>query len=96
MLAGEAVKDLAAELGIGFETLYRWRRRALIDAGRRPEAKSYEADPLQQARRRIKQLEAELKWSRTRARCSRTAPLTQKEVPGCPRAEQPARTGHCR
>jgi transposase-like protein len=61
MLAGEAVKDLAAELRIGFETLYRWRRQALIDAGRRPGAKSYEADPLQQARRRIKELEAELK-----------------------------------
>jgi transposase-like protein len=61
MLAGEAVKDLAVELGIGVETLYRWRRQALIDAGRRPGAKSWDADPLQQARRRIKELEAELK-----------------------------------
>ena len=61
MLAGEAVKDLAAEFGIGQETLYRWRRQALIDAGRRPGAKSFEVDPLQQARRRIKELEAELK-----------------------------------
>ena len=60
MLAGEAVKDLAAELGIGFETLYRWRRQARIDAGLLPGAKSFEADPLQQARRRIKELEAEL------------------------------------
>ena len=60
MLAGEKVKDLAAELGIGFETLYRWRRQALIDAGRRPGTKSFDADPLQQARRRIKELEAEL------------------------------------
>ena|SRR2546423_7083626 len=61
MLAGEAVKDLAAELGIGIETLYRWRRQALIDAGRRPGTRSFEADPLLQARRRIKELEAELK-----------------------------------
>lgn len=61
MLAGEAVKDLAAELGVSPETLYKWRRQALIDAGQRPGAKSYEADPLQQARRRIKELEAELK-----------------------------------
>ena|SRR2546426_4681226 len=61
MVAGEAVKDLAAELGIAGETLYRWRRQALIDAGQRPGAKSYEADPLLQARRRIKELEAELK-----------------------------------
>jgi transposase-like protein len=61
MVAGEAVKDLAAELGIAEETLYRWRRQALIDAGQRPGAKSFEADPLQSARRRIKELEAELK-----------------------------------
>lgn len=64
MLAGEAVKDLIVELGISEETLYRWRRQALIDAGRRPGAKSFEADPLQAARRRIKELEAELKLVR--------------------------------
>ena len=61
MLAGAAVKDLAAELGISSGTLYKWRRQALIDAGRRLGAKSYQADPLLQARRRIKELEAELK-----------------------------------
>lgn len=61
MLAGETVKDLVAELGISECTLYKWRRQALIDSGRRPGAKSFEADPLQQARRRIKELEAELK-----------------------------------
>jgi transposase-like protein len=61
MLAGEAVKDLVAELGIADVTLYKWRRQALIDADRRPGAKSFEADPLLQARRRIKELEAELK-----------------------------------
>jgi transposase len=32
----------------------------LIDAGERPGLKSYEADPLAAARRRIKELEAEL------------------------------------
>src|SRR5437870_9368306 len=61
LLAGETVKDLIAELGISEHTLYRWRRQALIDAGRRPGHKSYEADPLATARRRIKELEAELK-----------------------------------
>ena len=61
MLAGEAVKDLVVELGICSHTLYRWRRQALIDAGQRPGAKSYEADPLLAARRRVKELEAELK-----------------------------------
>jgi transposase-like protein len=61
MLAGAPVKDLVAELGIASVTLYKWRRQALTDAGRRPGARSYEADPLLQARRRIKELEAELK-----------------------------------
>jgi transposase len=61
MLAGHAVKDLTDELDVPMETLYRWRRQALIDVGQRPGAKSFEADPLAQARRRIKELEAELK-----------------------------------
>jgi transposase-like protein len=61
MLAGDAVKDLVAELSISGHTLYRWRHQALIDAGQRPGAKSYETDPLEAARRRIKELEAELK-----------------------------------
>jgi transposase-like protein len=61
MLAGEAIKDLVVELGIADHTLYRWRRQALIDAGVRPGSKSYEADPLAAARRRIKELESELK-----------------------------------
>ena len=61
LLAGEAVKELAAELGISDHTLYRWRRQAEVDAGQRPGAKSFEADPLQVARRRVIELEAELK-----------------------------------
>jgi transposase-like protein len=61
MLAGEAVKDLVVELEIAEVTLYKWRRQALIDAGQRPGQKSYEADPLLAARRRIKELEAEVK-----------------------------------
>jgi transposase len=61
MLAGEAVKDLVVELGIADVTLYKWRRQARIDAGERPGLKSYEADPLLAARRRVKELESELK-----------------------------------
>src|SRR3712207_5285700 len=61
MLAGEAVKELIVELGVSEHTLYRWRRQALIEAGQRPGQKNYEADPLAAARRRIKELEAELK-----------------------------------
>ncbi len=61
MLAGEAVNDLQVELGIAQVALYKWRRQALVDAGQRPGLKSYEADPLLAARRRVKELEAELK-----------------------------------
>ena len=61
MLAGESVKDLAGELSVSDATLYKWRRQALIDAEESPGLKSYEADRLGQARRRIKDLEAELK-----------------------------------
>jgi len=68
MLAGEGVKDLADELGITIETLYRWRRQALIDVGQRPGVKSYEADPLARARRRIQELEDELEIVKTAAR----------------------------
>ena len=61
LLAGETVKDPSAELGVHNVTLYKWRRQALIDAGERPGQKSYEADPLAAARRRVKELEYELK-----------------------------------
>jgi transposase len=54
-----AIKDLVSELGVSEHTLHAWRRQALIDAGERPGANSYEADPLQ-ATRPSKQLEAEL------------------------------------
>jgi transposase-like protein len=60
MLAGERPEDLADELGMSAATLYRWKKQALIDAGRRPGLKSYEPDELARARRRIKDLEAEL------------------------------------
>jgi len=61
MLAGETLKDVASISGVSVSTLQKWKHQALIDAGRRPGALSYEVDPLQQARRRIKELEDELK-----------------------------------
>ena len=60
MLAGERVEELAAELEICAGTLYRWKHQALIDAGSKPGVRSYEPDELERARRRIKDLEAEL------------------------------------
>ncbi|MGH9045951.1 MAG: transposase [Acidimicrobiales bacterium] len=60
MLAGERVEELADGLGVSAGTLYRWKKQALVDAGRRRGLKSYEPDELARARRRIKDLEAEL------------------------------------
>ena len=40
--------------------LYRWKKQALVDSGDKPGVKSYEPDELARARRRIKDLEAEL------------------------------------
>jgi transposase-like protein len=70
MLAGESVKDLVVELGVSAATLYKWRRQALIDAGQGPGLKSYEADRMAQARRRIKNLEDELTLVKRRPRSS--------------------------
>lgn len=61
MLDGEDVRVLAAEYSIGSGTLYRSRRQALVDAGRAPGVASYQPDPLASARRRIKDLETELR-----------------------------------
>jgi transposase-like protein len=41
-------------------TLYRWKKQAQVDSGDKPGVKSYEPDELARARRRIKDLEAEL------------------------------------
>ena len=60
MLAGERVEEVAAELEVSAATLYRWKRQALIDVGRKPGVKSFEPDELDRARRRIKDIANEL------------------------------------
>src|ERR1019366_2646926 len=55
MLAGESVRFLAAELHVGEDTLYRWKRQALIDAGSTPGVKSVEVDELAQALQTIEE-----------------------------------------
>ena len=60
MLEGERPEELALELEVSTATLFRWKKQALIDAGRRPGTKSYEPDELARARKRIKDLETEL------------------------------------
>ncbi len=60
LVEGERVEDLALESEVSVQTLYRWKKQALIDAGVKPGVKSFEPDELQRARRRIKDLENEL------------------------------------
>ena len=58
--SGERVEVLATEFDVAAATLYRWKRQALVDAGRKAGIKSYEPDELARARRRIHELETEL------------------------------------
>lgn len=60
MLSGEAVLELAKEFDIGYSTLYRWKRQALVEIGQAPGTKRVDAEALASARRRIKDLESEL------------------------------------
>jgi transposase-like protein len=59
MLDGERPEELADELEVSGATLYRWKKQAPIDAGRKPGTKSRDPDELARARQRIMDLEAE-------------------------------------
>ena len=48
------------ELEVSTATLFRWKKQALIDVGRKPGTKSHEPDELARAQQRIKDLETEL------------------------------------
>jgi|SRR5699024_2054420 len=64
---GRSVGQLAAELGIGTATLYRWQRQDRIDAGELPGPNTAQSVELADAKRRIRQLEEELKATRLAA-----------------------------
>ena len=64
LLAGESVASLAEELSLSIGSLYLWRKQARIDHDLAPGVKSIEFDELAQARRTIKELEAELEITR--------------------------------
>jgi transposase-like protein len=64
LVAGERVSSLSKEVEVSEGTLYRWKRQALIDAGRSVGVKSFEADELAQAHKTIAGLEAELEITR--------------------------------
>lgn len=65
--AGRTVAQVAADLGLGLETVYRWKRQDEIDSGERIGLSSAEAEELKAARRRIRELESELAATRKAA-----------------------------
>jgi transposase InsO family protein/transposase-like protein len=62
--AGRKVADVARDLELSEQTIYNWRRQHRIDQGLEPGLSSSEHAELLAARRRIAQLEAELKIAR--------------------------------
>ncbi len=58
--AGRPVRDVALDLGISEQTVYTWRRQERVDQGIEPGLTSAEQAELAAARRRIRELEAEL------------------------------------
>ena len=61
MLRGENVRCLFVESGVALQTLYRWKGQALVDAGVGKGSTSRELSDLREARKRIKELEDELR-----------------------------------
>ena len=70
VVAGRRVRDVAIDLGISEQTVYSWRRQERMDQGVEPGLTSAERAELAGARRRIRELEAELAIHRKAAeRC---------------------------
>ena len=64
LAAGRRVTDLARNLGVSDQTIYTWRRQEGIDRGLVPGLTSAERAELTAAKRRIRELEAELEIHR--------------------------------
>jgi transposase-like protein len=58
--AGRKVAEVAEDLGISVQTIYNWRRQDRIDRGLESGMSSAEKAELAAARKRIRELEAEL------------------------------------
>ncbi|MGH2697885.1 MAG: transposase, partial [Actinomycetota bacterium] len=67
LAADRKATDIARDFGISTQTIYNWRRQDLIDQGVRPGLSSPEREELAVARRRITELETELKIARRAA-----------------------------
>jgi transposase len=65
--SGRSVAQLAGEFGVSQPTLYKWIKQDQIDHGELPGVPSSESAELRAARRRIRQLEAELEITRKAA-----------------------------
>lgn len=73
--AGRSVADVARDLGISEQSIYVWRRQDRIDRGLMPGLTSGEKAELAAARRRITELETELRATR------RAIELVREAVP---------------
>lgn len=58
--AGRPIVDVARDLGISQQSIYRWRAQDRVDRGLAPGRSSVETAELTSAKRRIRELEAEL------------------------------------
>jgi transposase-like protein len=72
--AGKTVAGVARLLEVSDQSIYGWRRQEQIDRGELPGLSSDEREELRAARRRIRELEAELAVHR------RSAELLKEEV----------------
>ena len=64
LAAGRRVADLARDVGVTNQTTYAWRSQEAIDRGLVPGLTSVEREELAAAKRRLKELEAELEIHR--------------------------------
>jgi transposase len=60
LATGRKVADVARDLGISEQAIYGWRRQERIDRGLEPGLRTEEQAELAAAKRRIRELEAEL------------------------------------
>ena len=67
LAAGRKVADVARDLGVSEQAIYGWRRQEQIDRGLEPGLSTVEKAELVAAKRRIRELEAELAVQRRAA-----------------------------
>ncbi|WP_346137343.1 transposase [Lentzea roselyniae] len=79
--AGRKVADVARDLEISDQTIYTWRRQGRIDRGLEPGLTSGEKAELTAAKRRITELETELRATRRAIELVREV-VPQKEIRG--------------